>query len=54
MTHLLIASVAIGTLLAVLAIVFVLQRERPVLRRVGVVLLLAIVAAAMVAGILSA
>ncbi|MEM7489743.1 MAG: hypothetical protein AAF390_11540 [Pseudomonadota bacterium] len=49
MTHLLVASVAISALLAVLATVFLLQRERPALRRIGALLLGALVAALAVA-----
>ncbi|MEM7710733.1 MAG: hypothetical protein AAF264_08295 [Pseudomonadota bacterium] len=53
MTHLLVASVAVAALAAAIALVFVLQRERPALRRIGAIVLLAL-GAALLVGILTA
>jgi hypothetical protein len=46
MAHLFVASLAAGALLAVIAFVMVLQRERPRLRRAGLFILLGLLALA--------
>ncbi|WP_139212362.1 hypothetical protein [Jannaschia pohangensis] len=53
MAHLTIAALAIGLLVAVLAVVFIIQSERPGLRRIGLGLLAALVLLASVIGALS-
>jgi len=53
MAHLTIAALAIGALVAVLAVVFIIQNERPNLRWIGMGLMVCLILSASVIGALS-